>query len=436
MQGSEAARWYRERQKEAAALAERYEQVAKGVEESLAKVVEEEGAARLALATAYLGELSPAALARAASLTSFKGFVRRDPLKAMGLEEKALQRRIQEIRADERYHRRQWLVGPEGELTRSRAEAAELLEPWEHGCKRYEDLTGFEELLAVNYDTPEFATGWWEPAYWRQWAAGDRICEELGVGDFGDDVLPEYRRLEAERTRWREELARWDARIAEVHGLTQEHDKAVARIPDLPRIYLESTQKVLADFLTHADAALLAEWCKAEAEPDREVLMGLQRMGGARAKREMLTELLDQGVRAQAKGFKARSLKYAQKAAKYARPKHARRTLGAREIDVGFTQKRDKYLSNADKVDRVVQRIVIYDDYGRFDLANEPELWWLEMTGRPPGSLTPRLNTWYQRRSGVSVRHDPTWHEHAKARAISSATVAAAQAPDDPGYLS
>ena len=176
MKGHEASRWYQERAGEARELVAQYKELLLHTRVMRAKVTEEAAAARKVLAEAYLEDLSPESLARMSKLTGFNGFKRRSPTMAMEQEAKVLQRRIAEILADERYQRRQWLVGPEGELTRGRAEVWEMYEPWQRDALRYEDIIGFLELVDLKYDTPEFETRWYDPAYWRQWATGDRIC--------------------------------------------------------------------------------------------------------------------------------------------------------------------------------------------------------------------------------------------------------------------
>lgn len=433
MLGHEASDWYRRRAEEARELVRKYRELEVEARKLQQEAAEQEVAVRKELAEVYLPQLTAEALARTAKITGFSGFQRRDPLKAMAQELKVLQRRVAEILASETYQRRQWLVGPEGELTRGRAEAWELFEPWQQDAARYEDLPGFMELIYVGYDTPRFETSWFEPAYWRQWATGDRICEELGVEDFGDDVLPEYGRVAGERDKWRLEVKRWDDQIDAVHALVQEHDEAVARIPRLPEIYLQGCHEVLGAFLEHADAGLLDAWAVQEDPPDRAVRMGLRRLAGVKAKVEFFEELITQGIASAAEGFEQRANKYDRKVAKYRRGKHFNRRLSEREIDHKFEAKRPKYHERVDKLRRLMDRLHRYESYERFDLDNEPELWWVEMTRKPPSSFTPRLRVWYSRHQGARPVHDDSLDLEGLAAA---AAAEAAGAEDDLGYLS
>lgn len=366
-------------------------------------------AAATDLAGAWLPELTPAALARAGRLTGFQGFQRRDPIRAMEREAHVLRQAIARVEADERYQRREYLVGPVGELTRKRQETVSLMEPWEQECARFEDQEGFAELVAAGYDTPAFALRFWEPAYWRMWAAGDRICEALGMGDFGDEVLPAYQKVEVERARWRRELALVDERIDQVHALVQERDQAQARLPELPRLYLEGAWQVLGEHLRHADPQLLASWLSGE-EQERPVVLGLRRLSGCVARLAFLDELHVQGVKPVLDDLRARAAKYQRKVDKYQRPKHHGLVVPDAALDPGFADKPAALDSRADKVDGLVGRLLAFDAWERFDLANDPELWWVHMTGKAPSAMTPRLRTWYERhpeRRPAQVEDDP-----------------------------
>lgn len=435
MQGLDAARWYEERREQALELVDQYRALLEEIRAHRAEIEQEEAGARVELAGAYLPSLTPGDLARQASLTGFKGFERRDPNRAMAHEAQVLSNRIAQIRLDDSYVRRTYLVGPVGEYTRAREEAASMLAPWQETCGTYEVLEGFDDLIACKYDTPEYRHDWWAPQYWRRWANGDAICKAVGVGDFGDDILPTYLPAAAERDKWKEEVARWDGRIGHVHELTREHDVSVARIPRLPEIYLDDAHRVLGDFIEHADIGLLDEWCRAEESPDRAIRMGLRRVSGLRAKIAFLEELAESGVLPALESFTARAEKYGRKVIKYQRSKHMYRTITRSELDLGFVTKRPKYLGRLDKVRKLLGRIRSYDDYERFDLANDPQLWWVEMTRKQPNSMTPRLRRWYDSHGHVRPRYDDSLVEREIAESLAEAA-AAASAADDLGYLS
>lgn len=71
----------------------------------------------------------------------------------MPRERKTLERELGQLEADERYARREYLVGPNGSVTRQIAETADLLAPWELECQRFE-VRGRRQLLEL-LDAPQ-----------------------------------------------------------------------------------------------------------------------------------------------------------------------------------------------------------------------------------------------------------------------------------------
>ncbi len=415
----------------ASGLLERFHAVGDEVRRVGQAVHAEIAEARRALAAAYIGPaLTPEALAAAEKRTGFRGFTKRDPIAAMEREGTVLAHAVARIRGDERYARRAILVGPEGELTARVNECMELLAPWEEECARFESLDGFLVLLAEGYDTPAWTRSFWESAYWVQWKQGDAICEALDLADFGDDVLPAYRPLEAKRREWREQVTAARQKVQDVHDLVQEHDRAVARIPKLAEIYLDAAAGVLAEFLARADVELLSEWV---GDEDRPVLVALHRLAGLQAKARFCGEM-GEGVDDFTGSLQDRVRKYRRKTIKFRRPKHYGRHHPDSVLDEKFVAKAPKYHGRSDKVIAQLRRIEAFDAYGSFDLTNDPELWWVVMTGKRPGSLTPSLRGWYDRNQGRTpiLRADVA---EDIARAVAEAAVAGA-AEDDLGYVS
>jgi hypothetical protein len=420
---------YAENRQAASKLADAWKETANATEASKQEVLRQLQTARFELAAVYLLSFDAAALKRAERLTGFRGFTRRDPIRAMAHERVVLANTVKRIEADERWQRRQYLVGPAGELTGALAEAQSLLEPWELECKKFEDLDGFLDLIQVGYDTPAFEEHWYQAKYWKHWAAGDRICTSLELNDFGDDVLPAYERVRQPREQWRGEVAAANTKIDEVHNLVRTRDQAEARTPQLPVIYLGQARQVLAEFFGHADLGLLEEW-NDTSDADRGVQQHLRRCAGLQAKLDFLTEMLDQGITAKIRDFEQRTAKYDRKRIKYLRSKYAYVQFHDRDLDLGFRRKHAKYQSQPTKLAHQVNKLMRYDDYGRFDLANDPELWWVEFTGKGPSSNTPRLRAWYERNPQAAPELDP---EHVE-EVVSQA--AASWDRDDRGYLS
>jgi len=429
-----AAEIYRQRLQEAQDLLQSYQALQKDVDARRQEVAKAAEDACKALAVAYLPELTPAALVGAEKLTGYRGFSRRDPLKAMEREKKVIQANIPAIEQDERYTRRQYLVGPEGEYTRKLAEARDMLAPWETDCQRFEQIDGFLELIDAGYDTPSFMEEWWQPAYWKHWARGDAICEELKMDDFGDDVLPAYRKARQGRDEWREQVKAAEAKVAQVHDLVEQHDKLVARLPKLPEIYLDQCTTVLGTFLGKADPALLQQWLDADTTDEhRPIRVGLRRVAGLTSKADFLAEMTSKGIGKLIDGLEARIAKYHHKVAKYQRWAGKGRSVPEEALDQDFPKKADKLRKNHAAIRKTVDRMMAFEDYDRFDLHNDPSLWWVEFTGRKPSHLVPSLRAWYDRHPGAAPTHDPSVASH-------GATVAQAMAAtgisDDLGYLS
>lgn len=433
----EAVRHLQQHEATATSLRDRYHHLATWCQRLSADTFEEIKVACEQLAAAYLPDLSDESLARIERLTGFLGFERRDPRKAIVHERHVIETNIARIRADERYQNRELLAGPHGTLRQKLAEAEEMLAPFQADCDRFETQLGFLELVNNGYDTPDYQVRWWQAGYWQNWATGDRICAALGMKDFGDDVLPAYRKAAEPRDFWRNERNSIQASIDEVHSLVQQHDHAVARLRDLPAAYLAQAQQLLAEHLQHADTALLDEWLAVDPVPDRAIRMALRRVAGLTAKRAILQELHGEGLPALVANIEQRRQKYARKALKLSRPKHSGSWVDDRQLDLAFTDKAQRMAASQGKLERQIQRLIAADNYADFDLANDSNLWWYHFTGTRPPRMAPQLRAWYDRHPDIYVitdHHD--YHDHDDHAAEAIAMAAASRELDDVGYLS
>lgn len=430
---SQVVRHYERRESQALRVIEAYGDLLEHLEASREAIAQELQGAQLELAMLYLERLDGLSLANAERLTGFRGFTRRDPLRAMAKESARLQKTAAAVAQDPRYVRRQFLVGPHGELTRELAERQSLLEPWVQECARFESLDDFQMLLDLNYDTPQWDQSWLSATYWKAWKAGDAVCAALGMDDFGDDVLPAYAKVAAERLKWMGQVREVQVQIDQVHELVQLHDRSVAALPKLPAKVLGESQRALADHLAHADLALLEQWHQADDPDNRGVLLGLRRLAGLQAKDRVLAETIHKGVAPLLEDLRARRAKFARKAAKYGRSKYAYQRWDDSALDLKFEAKHTKMLEKEAKLRRVMDRMVAYDAYERFELSNDPDLWWFEMTGKPPTRFTPGLRSWYERNPSAAIRRDPRVDQAAVRQAVAQA---ATVQDDDLGYLS
>lgn len=401
-------------------LIERYQQLARSLDQQLEQIAQQGAAARLELARLLLPDIEPESVARVERLAGFSAFRKRDPKAALAHEQSLLVKRIARVEGDERYRRREYLVGSVGEHTRALEEARGLLQPWELECERFEKLDGFHELIDVGYDTPAYTVSWLEGRYWRFWSAGDRICRELGMADFGDDVLPAYLRAREQREQWRRQVGAVEGRISEVHDLVREHDELQDRLVNLPTTFLAQAQGAVAEHLAQADLGLVAQWIGAESVEDRALTLALRRAAGLAAKLGYLEQLRDQAARARLSDLKERESKLRRKAAKLARPKYAGQIFADSLVDPALDARLTRLEAERDTVGRVADAIVIYDAYDRFSLDNPADMWWWEMTGERPPRALPELRSWYDRNPNLAPTRDDDEAQDAVGEAASA----------------
>ena len=392
-------------------------------DQQLGALQEQIGAVALELARIWLPVLDEERVKDAQRRTGYRGFSRRDPFKAMEKERVHLQHTVARIEADPRYVERERLAGPMGRLVRRVAECREMLEPWEQECRRFEALEGFAELVEIGYDTPEFTGRWWQPAYWRQWAAGDRICRELGLDDFGDDVLPAWQKVEEPRGQWRGELARAEKELETVRSLVQSRDQGVQRLMDLEQIYYEECCQQLANHVQTADVGLLSQWNgvgagaggEAGGEADRGVEIGLKKLSALTAKREYLEDALRQGLPPVIQSLKEREAKMAQKAQKLLRPKKYNMIVPVPEP--GLEQKLAGMAARRQKFSTSTGRVLRYDDYDRWQTPPQTAGWWVVFLGdSAPHPWAPGVCAWHSQHSGDWPDASHHGHGHSDSR--------------------
>jgi hypothetical protein len=363
-------------------------------------------AAQKELAAIYVPALTDEVFQRATQLTGFQGFLRRDPRLAMQQERKVLQSSLAQLDADSDFQRRDVLVGPAGTLQQELDASREALAPLDTECSRFESQVDFSELVEVGYDTPSFKEHWWNAGYWRHWAAGDRICKALGMNDFGDDVLPAYRKFQEPRDVMRADVMRLEQAIDRVHQIVQQHDQTADRLAHLDEIYLDSAQGFLGEHLGHADLALLEQWVANEPEA-RAVQQALRKLAGLDAKRTIIGEMRSQGIPGFVADLTVRRDKARQKAWKFQRPKYAYGAAPNSLINPQFDDKTAALAANQAKLQRRLDTMMAFDDYNRFNLANDSQMWWWYFFESPPNRYyTPSLFDYYQRRPDIRVIED------------------------------
>lgn len=393
-------------------------------------------AARRELASVYLKALDDESLERVAKLTGFQGFARRDPRLAREHERKVLQTSIGKLEAEERFGKRDALAGPDGTLTQELQQNKETLAPLQAECDRFESLPDFATLVAIGYDTPAFQDKWWHASYWKHWAAGDRICKELQLNDFGDDVLPAYNRVAEPRNFMQAEVARLEKQITDLHELVREHDRLVDRLAHLDEIYLGEAQDFLGEHLMNADAALLEDWAKGEPDLLRAVQMGVRKLAGLQAKRSILVDMSQSGVPQMIAQLEQRQQKAYQKYNKFSRPKYAYSSFDSCMVRDGFDEKSRNMQGQIDKLHKRVDHLMANQNYAGFDLRNDPYLWWWYFMEAPPPRYAPHYYDYYQRHTTINVVTDPDFADREPDRSEDVARAFAASELEQGGYLS
>ncbi len=391
-------------------------------------IEEELRVALLGLAALYLPQLDPESLQRCAELSGFRGFERRDPIAAREHERKVLESTVRTREADPRFVNRDRLVGDRGELTTALTGAREALATAQAPCDRFELQETFLELIANFYDTPQFTIPWYRADYWRMWAAGDRICRALGLDDFGDDVLPAYRRVAEPRDLYRGEVMRLESEVNGVHAIVKERDDALARLQQLDQLYLDQSWGYLAEHLGFADLGLLHEWAsRAEPAWTAAIHGGLRRVAGVRAKVGYVDEIVH-GTGELQEQLDARISKYNRKIAKLDRGKY----VSDDEVRAdSLPLKADAMRAQADKTQQRLDRLVAARNYDDFDPMWERERWWWHLTQSPPTRLCGHTRSWYDAHPDVMTVADDAPADDGVARAF-----VAGRESETTGYLS
>jgi hypothetical protein len=363
--------------------------------------------ARRELASVYLKVLDSPSFERVERLTGFQGFARRDPRQAREQEHRVLRNSIAKLEADDRYQKRDTLVGAHGTLTQELQQNVETLKPLQAECDRFETLEDFAQLIAAGYDTPEFKDKWWQASYWKHWAAGDKVCRALGMKDFGDDVVPAYNRVAEPRNFMRSEVQRLEKQLTEIHELVRQHDQLADRLNRLDEIYLGEAQDFLGEHLMNADAALLEEWAKSEPEIQKAVQMGVRKIAGLQAKRSILVDMAQSGVPLTIQQLEQRQQKAYTKYNKFSRSKYTYSVFPDDMVNDGFDDKARKMQDQLDKTNRRVDHLMANQNYAGFDLRNDPYLWWWYFMESAPPRYAPHYFDYYQRHPQPNVVTDP-----------------------------
>jgi hypothetical protein len=219
-------------------------------------------------------------------------------------------------------------------------------------------------------------------------------------------VLPKYKQYAEPRDVMRGDVQRLQQQIDAVHEVVQKRDQTADRLAHLDEIYLDSAQGFLGEHLAHADLALLEQWSANEPEA-RAVQIALRKLAGLAAKRTIVGEIRSQGVPQLIGSLAERRDKANAKIFKYQRPKNAYGYAPDTLINSQLDAKTATMQANQVKLQRRLDTMMAFDDYSRFNLTNDSQLWWWYFFESPPNRYyTPGLFDYYQRRPDFRVIED------------------------------
>ena len=285
-----------------------------------------------------------------------------------------------------------------------------MAETWERECARFEVLEGFQELVQIGYDTPEFAERWWEASYWRHWKLGDAICAALGLADFGDDVLPAWQKAAGPREQWKAEVTRLSAERDAVLDKVQARDQARARLQTLEATYLSESVNVLAEHIRGADFGLLEQW----RGDDRAVELLLRRVSGLAARAAYFQDLKDGKLAELLQNLGEQQRKIGRKRVKYRMAKHMASEVAVPEL--ALRQKLEKIRDRRVATTRANQKVSSFDDFERWQVPDNHISWWTVWVNSPPPAWTPEWRSGLLSQPGVLQRDDDPLQATASSR--------------------
>ncbi len=353
------------------------------------------GEEALAMARSLLPELSPAALRDAARLAgdAFRG--RPDPVVAREEERRRREEELRAIEADPAYRDRASLLA---ECSIERAEAVDLSAPDREYVARASHPR-LDSLLASNYDTPAYATGWWRLDYYRDWKAGDEVVERFpGVERFAQ---VRERLLEARATLavFDAKIAEIDARIAKIEGLARRAEELAAGIAGLDEEHLGRARERVREHLLSGDEAALSS--SLAADPGLAGSFKVAR--GLAAKAEYL-EKIGLELSEEITRLVEMKARFERDAAKWSRPKRAGQCVSEADFSRRYLEPRAKWSRRRERYGRMQAAIVEFRDYDRYRPGVDL-LWWDVMTdGRLDGDFIPEVSAWH--------RGHPGWRDH------------------------
>lgn len=361
--------------------ANRHQQQLQSLETSFEQALDE-------LTAVNLPDLSRESIAKVRPRTGYGQFTVRDPLQKMAEERVTLTGRIQTIEADSLYINRDELIHPvTGSYTSQVNDLQQQVQAITQGIERFSRTSFFNELYALNYDTPNYPYRWWSSLrFYNDWKHGDEVSAALGFDSFRA-TREEYSRLLESRKELQGFLTTAQTQVKRVQDLVSSYDQAVYRLSNLEAVTLQECRQSLKEHLKFVDREQLFAW--SGGDPSREAL--IKRVGGLEKKVEYLQQLADQQFGQERNQLQASITKLNKKVAKFSRPKYQNFRIAREESDLWLQDPSSRIRDRRERFWRDYDVIYVYDRYDIYDYSRDM-LWWDLITdGRIDGNFIPEV---------------------------------------------
>lgn len=334
-------------------------------------------AARVEAAATYLPGFDPVSLATAERLLHLPAGWAQERVRLVEVEDRKLEKRIQEIEGDDRYQFRSSYLGENGEWTGELAAAKKAHETSQGHAARFEHLPRFRELITSKFGTPEYRAGclsFLDPNP----RAADEAVKALGKTSW-DEVRQDYEVAHQTVVAKKKKVLEVSERIAGLETLVKERDAAIARRAALKgEAPLLDSRNAVADHLGRADRRALAITAKAAGRTD--CLAALARLDGLDSQASYLRSMNRDQSEVQAIEQEIAGLD--RDIAKYSRPKKAGERIPYDKFQKRFVDRPARLQKRLERRQKMMSRIYDYDDWDPAYDWDDDVPWWFYMVGR------------------------------------------------------
>jgi hypothetical protein len=370
------------------------------------------------LVATLVPSLDPQALSWAGWATGYAPFGQKDALARMEAERQSLSERIAQIEADPRFQNRELLRAPRvgtlvqqlDELLHYRAPLADIVERCQH--------PRLERLLHLGYGLPDYPVRFWHTAYYADWEAGDEIVERFPDKKTFAEVRAAY--LEA-----RDALAVHDTNIREIQAqialgeqLEAEHSERRRALDTLESRWLGFAREALGRHLSEIDLGALGD--RLAKAPHVEILA--KRVAGLSQQIVYLDRLAQKHLDEPEAALRGALAKIERTIVKYSRPKYHGAWVEGAAVERMSQGLAPRYERVQQRFEKQYNRVYVFHDYDRGNLATD-FLWWDLMTdGRIDGNFIPEVQSFHERNPGYHYeRHRDVDDDHDDAVAAAAA---------------